>query len=96
MSDEVPVRLSSSRGRVLFKAPRFTAAWIGYRREGFFEYAGDLKLIPVQQPGTLARDDHWVASRPMSEAEKAACLREVDHDNRAVEGELRRGAGPDS
>jgi hypothetical protein len=91
----IPVRLSSSAGRVLFQAPYLAAAWLGYRRDRFFEYAGDLKLTPVQQPGVLSRDDHWIASRAMSEAEKKAFLKDVEQDNRSVREELRRGAGPD-
>jgi hypothetical protein len=92
---DIPVRLSSSTGHVLFNAPHLTAAWMGFRRDRFFEYAGDLKITPAQQPGEVRRDDHWVASRRMSEAEKEAFLREVEEDNRSVREELRRGAGSD-
>ena len=91
----IPVRLASASGRVLFNAPRLQAAWIGSRRDRLFEYADDLKLTPVQQPGSWHSDDHWIASRPMSDAEKEAFLREVEEDNRSVAEDLQRYAGRD-
>src|SRR5687768_414643 len=91
MFDHLPVRLASRTGRVLFNAPRLRAATLGYRRDRFFEYADDLKLTPVQEPGVWCKDDHWIASRPMSDGEKATFLREVEEDNRSVRRAATRG-----
>ena len=90
---ELPVRLASSSGEVLFRAPRSEAANLGGRRDRFFEYEDGLKLTAAQQPGVWHRDDHWIASRPMSDAEKQRFLKELEEDNREVLEMLRTGAG---
>ena len=91
---DCPVRLSSSTGQVLFKAPYPAGAFTGVRRNRPIELRDDLTLTFAQrEPLTFSRDDHWIASRRMSKAEQEAFIKEVERHNSVLEEEMRRGAG---
>ena len=92
---ECPVRLASSTGRVLFEAPYPYGAFTGVWRDRPVEMGHDLTLIFVHERLTYRRDDHWIASRRMSKAEQEAFIREMERQNRSLEEEMRRWAGPD-
>ena len=88
---ELPVRLASSSGEVLFKAPRLEAAHLRLPKRRF-EYGGGLKLTCSQGEGWRS-DDHWIATRRMSDAEQQLFLRDLEEDNRELLEMLRTGAG---
>ncbi len=87
LPNEHPVRLASSTGRILFKAPYlFGGAFSGLWSERNVELGDDLIVTFVQvQPMVMSKDDYWIANRPMSKAETKAFLREVERRNQSLE-----------